>query len=185
VATWILAVTFRLARYNIVGDDPKCRRIFFGVPTTLMGGILCGLFLTALKYGADFAPLPGAWRFAELKLPISIGPGIWKVWPFLVFAGAFLMASTFKIPKLGVSRWKPLTYFIFLNVFTGYVFGALRHFPEFLLLIASLYTTVSIVWGVFSKEVKGLRAPPIFPKVDPAPGKEPQRPEEDAVPDEA
>src|SRR5262249_48403080 len=53
VGAWVLAVTFRLARYNIVGDDPRCKRIFFGVPTTLMGGLLSALFLTLLKYGAD------------------------------------------------------------------------------------------------------------------------------------
>src|SRR5215470_14716498 len=101
VALWVLAVVFRLARYNIVVDDPRCKRIFFGVPTTLMGGMLCSLFVTLLKYGAD----PSGASITAVEDPRLLGSlhvpsAIWRWWPILVILGALLMASAVKIPKL-------------------------------------------------------------------------------------
>jgi CDP-diacylglycerol--serine O-phosphatidyltransferase len=176
---WVLAVTFRLARYNIVGEDPKCKRIFFGVPTTLMGGTLVTLFLTFLKYGGLDPSLADEPR---LLGGLQLGGGVWKIWPTLVVVGAFLMASTVRIPKLGLSRWKGLTAFIFVNVVAGYAFGVTRHFPEYLCFTASTWIVVSIVWGQFNKEAKALKAPPIFPRAEVPPSKQPTRPEEDALP---
>jgi CDP-diacylglycerol--serine O-phosphatidyltransferase len=181
---WVLAVTFRLARYNIVGDDPRCKRIFFGVPTTLMGGLLVVLFLTFLKYGADAGG--GAILGDEPRLlgGLRIPPSVWTVWPALVAGGALLMASAVKIPKLGLSKSKVLTGFIFLNVFVGYAAGATRHFPELLCFDATMWVVASIVWGLFHAEMRGVRPPPIFPKTDRPASQLPLRPEEDAVPDD-
>jgi phosphatidylserine synthase len=183
MGVWVLAVTFRLARYNIVGDDPRCKRIFFGVPTTLMGGLLCALFLACLKYGADPS---GAVLVAgdEPRLGFTIGPAVWALWPALVTLGALLMASTVKIPKLGLSKSKALSVFIVVNVFAGYALGASRHFPEYMTFAATLWTVPSIVWGWFNAEARRLHPPPIFPRHEPPPHKLPQRPEEDLVPDE-
>lgn len=185
MGVWVLAVTFRLARYNIVGDDPRCRRIFFGVPTTLMGGLLCALFLTALKYGADPSGVAlvgeGEPRLlGELEIPAAI----WDVWAFLVTGGALLMASTVKIPKLGLSKSKVLTVFIFANVLAGYGFGVTRHFPEYMTFAATLWILASVVWGWFHAETRRLHPPPIFPRNELPASKVPQRPEEDMVPEE-
>lgn len=185
LALWVLAVTFRLARYNIVGDDPRCKRIFFGVPTTLMGGMLGALFLTVLKYGADPSGLPiVATDEPRLLSTLHVGAAIWRYWPILVAVGAFLMASGVKIPKLGVAKSKIITVFIFANVFFGYAAGASRHFPEYLCFGATLWILVSIVWGQFNHDARLLHPPPIFPREDHPPHKMPQRPEEDLVPDE-
>jgi CDP-diacylglycerol--serine O-phosphatidyltransferase len=185
LALWVLAVTFRLARYNIVGEDPRCKRIFFGVPTTLMGGMLGALFLTVLKYGADPSGLPiVATDEPRLLSSLHIGSGVWRVWPILVIVGAFLMASGVKIPKLGIAKSKVVTVFIFANVFFGYAAGASRHFPEYLCAGATLWIVVSIAWGQFNHDARQLHPPPIFPREDHAPDKVPQRPEEDLVPDE-
>jgi CDP-diacylglycerol---serine O-phosphatidyltransferase len=177
---WVLAVTFRLARYNIVGDDPKCRRIFFGIPTTLMGGTLVTLFLTFLKYGGEPALADDPRMLGALVIPESA----WKAWPALVVVGALFMASTLRIPKLGLSKSKALTVFIFANVLAGYAFGASRHFPEYLCFVASVWIVTGVVWGLVAREMRGLKAPPIFPKVDLPPSRQPQRPEEDALPDD-
>lgn len=185
VGVWVLAVTFRLARYNIVGDDPRCRRIFFGVPTTLMGGLLAALFLTALKYGADPSGVPiVVYDEPRLLGELRLGPGLWSYWPFAMVLGAFLMASGVKIPKLGLSKSKVLTVVIFANVFGGYAAGAARHFPEYLTLGATLWVVASIVWGQFNTAVRELRPPPIFPTSDRPPSQTPQRPEEDALPED-
>jgi CDP-diacylglycerol---serine O-phosphatidyltransferase len=178
---WVLAVVFRLARYNIVGDDPKCRKIFFGIPTTLMGGTLVTLFLTFLKYGGEPALADDP---RMLGSSFAVGEGVWKIWPALVVFGAAMMASTLRVPKLGLSKSRALTVFIFANVLCGYGFGATRHFPEYLCVIASIWIVTGVVWGLVAREMRGLKAPPIFPKVDPPPGREPQRPEEDQLPDE-
>jgi CDP-diacylglycerol---serine O-phosphatidyltransferase len=178
---WVLAVVFRLARYNIVGCDPRCKRIFFGVPTTLMGGLLIVLFLTFLKYGGDIG---GQALIEEPHLPgLVVTPSIWKAWPFLVLLGAYLMASGVKIPKLGLSRSKALTVFIGVNVVLGFICGATRHFPEYLVFDAGTWVIASLIWAPFSKATRGLKPPPIFPQADPPLGQEPTRPEEDALPD--
>jgi phosphatidylserine synthase len=180
---WVLAVGFRLARYNIVGDDPRCRRIFFGVPTTLMGGTLVGLFLTGLKYGDSAF----AHRFDEPRLipGLELGRDLWLVWPALVFAGAVLMVSALKIPKLGLSKSRALTVFIFANVIVGYGLAFARHFPEYLTFAPLTWIFASIGWGFFAPAaVKSVRPPSIFPREDRPPSQMPQRPEEDALPDE-
>jgi CDP-diacylglycerol--serine O-phosphatidyltransferase len=185
VALWVLAVTFRLARYNIVGDDPRCKRIFFGVPTTLMGGMLVTVFLTFLKYGADPSGLPVLVNDEPRLLPgVHVDSGVWAYWPALVTVGALLMASTAKIPKLGLSRSKLLTVVIFANVVLGYAAGATRHFPEYAAASATVWIVASIVWGWFNEEVRRLHPPPIFPRQDLPAHEVPQRPEEDALPDE-
>lgn len=186
MGVWVLAVTFRLARYNIVGDDPRCKRIFFGVPTTLMGGLLCALFLSFLKYGADPSGTLVAPGIDEPRLlgDLDLDPGVWALWPALVTLGAVLMASTVKIPKLGLSKSKVLSVFIVVNVFAGYALGASRHFPEYMCFAATLWTVPSIVWGWFNAEARRMHPPPIFPRNEPPPHQVPQRPEEDMVPDE-
>jgi len=185
MALWVLAVTFRLARYNIVGEDPRCKRIFFGVPTTLMGGMLAALFLTLLKYGAD----PSGVTITVYDEPrplgsLHVGPGVWTYWPALVALGALLMASAVKIPKLGVAKHKTVTVFIFANVFIGYAAGATRHFPEYLCFAATLWIVGSIVWGQFNHDARQLHPPPIFPKSDRPAHELPQRPEDDLGPED-
>jgi CDP-diacylglycerol--serine O-phosphatidyltransferase len=177
---WVLAVTFRLARYNIVEDDPACRHIFFGLPTTLAGGTLMAFFLTALKYGS-----PGLQELARIGFDEPrLGEGewgvtVWRAWPFLMLAGAYLMASAWKIPKLARARSKALTVFVFANVFMGYALGFARHFPEYLTFISMTWIVVTMVWAVRSPASKHLRPPAIFPRVDPP--RPPQRPEEDSL----
>jgi CDP-diacylglycerol--serine O-phosphatidyltransferase len=184
-ALWVLAVTFRLARYNIVGDDPRCKRIFFGVPTTLMGGMLVTLYLTLLKYGADPSGLPVVVTDDPRLLgSLHVGSAVWRAWPALEIVGALLMVSTVKIPKLGLSKSKVLTVFIFANVLCASAGAATRHVPEYLTSGATLWIVGSIVWGFVHHDARTLRPPPIFPKADRPASQLPQRPEEDLVPEE-
>src|SRR5262249_9577382 len=158
VLLWVFAVVFRLARYNIVGDDPRCKRIFFGVPTTLMGGLLSALFLTFLKYGADPSGQAISVNDDPRLLPfLHLNAGVWRWWPILIAVGAFLMASGVKIPKLGINKSRVLTVFIFANVFLGYAVGATRHFPEYMAFGALLWIAVSLAWGQFNHDVRLLR----------------------------
>jgi hypothetical protein len=89
------------------------------------------------------------------------------------------MASSLRVPKLGKSKSKALTVFVFANVFLGYVVGFTRTLPDYLAFASSLYILAAVPWGFLAAEVKGLRAPPLFPKTDHPPGQEPMRPEDD------
>ena len=47
---WVIGAVFRLARYNIHSDEAVPTKIFFGVPTTLAGGLFAIWFLAFYKY---------------------------------------------------------------------------------------------------------------------------------------
>jgi hypothetical protein len=137
-----------------------------------------------LKYGADPSAVPMvASDESRLLGDLVIPSSVWAFWPALVTIGAVLMASTVKIPKLGLSKSKLLSVFIFLNVFAGYALGASRHFPEYMAFGATMWTVPSIIWGWFNREARRLHPPPIFPRVEPPAHKVPARPEEDMVPE--
>src|SRR5262245_1286072 len=53
---WTLGAVFRLARYNVTSDEDVPTKVFFGVPTTMAGGLVAIWFLAFLKYepGANF-----------------------------------------------------------------------------------------------------------------------------------
>lgn len=162
---WVLAVTFRLARFNIVGDDASCDRIFFGVPTTLQGGMLMALFLASIKYSdpsiarAAGGQLDDVYVLGGVSLEVVL-----RIFPHLMLAGAVLMASGVRIPKLKRSRSRALTVFIFANVLVGYGFGFARMLPEYLALVSAIWIVTSIVWGQLSPHARTLRPPPIFPR---------------------
>ncbi|MCA9635433.1 MAG: CDP-alcohol phosphatidyltransferase family protein [Myxococcales bacterium] len=59
-ALWIFACTFRLARFNVIADEPRYKGLFFGIPTTLAAGMLATVDVVGvLGYDADGAPTWG------------------------------------------------------------------------------------------------------------------------------
>jgi CDP-diacylglycerol--serine O-phosphatidyltransferase len=184
-ACWVLAACFRLARYNIVSESPGKPRIFFGVPTTLAAGTLIVWYLCLLKYAPEGGPI-GATDTGERHLLGSwqTPDAVWVYMPVALFVGAFLMASSLRIPKLGLARSKIATGFLFTNVFAGYVCGFLRVYPDYMIWPPTLWLVLFLAWGQLSPSARRIMPPPIFPPVDPAPGKEPFRPEDDMLTDE-
>lgn len=187
---WALSATFRLARYNITPDDETPRmggmKIFFGVPTTLAGGLLVTWFLTFYKYapgGAAFPalgePFGGSRLFGDLETPL----GVWRYLPVAMVVGAYLMASTLRMPKLSVMPSRVASVVSFGLVASAGICGYARVFPEYMVWPPTLWLVGFLVWGQLSKAAKGMKPPPIFPPVDPAPGEEPVRPEEHLVPE--
>jgi CDP-diacylglycerol---serine O-phosphatidyltransferase len=186
---WVLAATFRLARYNITTEEspePDALKIFFGVPTTLAGGLLITWYLSFYKYGPPgeiFPALPesfgGMRLFGDLETPVEV----WYYIPVAMLVGAYLMASSLRVPKLGLMRNRVATVFVFLNVFAGYVCGLARMYPEYLIWPPSIWLVGFLIWGQLSPAARRMRPPPIFPPVDPLPGQEPKRPEDDMLPE--
>ena len=161
-------------------------KIFFGVPTTLAGGLLITWYLALYKYsaaGQAFPALPepfgGTRLFGDLQMP----EGVWWYFPLVMLLGAYLMASSLRVPKLGLMRSKAVTIFVFVNVLAGYVCGLARIYPEYMVWPPSMWLVTFLIWGQLSPAARRLRPPPIFPPVDPPPGQEPQRPEDDMLPE--
>ena len=177
---WILAATFRLARYNITSEESQPTKIFFGVPTTLMGGALTIYFLALAKY----SPLYSA-QFDTIHLlgDITTPEAVWRYFPGLMFLGAFLMASSLRMPKLGVMHARPVMAFVYTNVAIGSICSVARLFPEYMALLPTMWLVVFLIWGQLSPTARRMRPPPLFPEVDPPRGKEPVRPEDDLLPE--
>lgn len=181
---WVLCATFRLARYNITTEETP-GKIFFGVPTTLAAGLFVIWFLALLKYAPDGAPVAPEESFGGPHLfpGLSVPGDVWIYAPAVMLVGAFLMASTLRMPKLGTMRSKGAAAFVLANAALGYVFGFARLFPEYLVIPPTLWIITFLVWGQFSRAAKRYAPPPLFPPKDPPPGREPIRPEDDLLPE--
>jgi CDP-diacylglycerol--serine O-phosphatidyltransferase len=128
-AFYVVMAAVRLARYNVetsaVGD-----RLFFGVPSTMSGGLIASGFLVATRHltGPDAA------------------------WPPLAAAGilvllGLLMISRFPLPKLRVRRSRWFNYFQAANIVAAYTLAALMMFPEFLFAQGFSYIAVGMFFG--------------------------------------
>ncbi|RMH44384.1 MAG: hypothetical protein D6689_02515 [Deltaproteobacteria bacterium] len=181
---WVLGASFRLARYNITTEDEGKPRVFFGVPTTLAAGTTTIWYLVLLKYAPASGPIPApATGEVHLLGTWSTPDGAWTAFPIALYAGAFLMASNLRIPKLGLARSRWATAFLSVNVVLGYACGMLRAYPDFMFWMPTAWLSIFLVWGQLSPAARAMKPPPIFPPVDPPPGREPLRPEDDLLED--
>jgi len=159
---WTLGAVFRLARYNVTSDEDAPTKIFFGVPTTMAGGLVAIWFLAFLKYepGADF----GGYKL--LGHAFHTPRGVWLYFPIGLVLGAYLMVSSLPMPKGSISRRKLLTAAVFTPMAIGYVGGFVRVFPEVLCWMPTIWMTMFLIWGQASSTARGLKPPRIFPRAD-------------------
>jgi len=166
---WALANVFRLAKFNVVTEEPRSGpKVFFGVPTTLMAGVLVIWYLVLLKYATPSGPVHvepfgGPQLVPGWEVPVAV----WGYVPAVMIAGAFLMASNLPIPKLQGFRNKPFMFSVLAFVLAGYACGFARMLPEFMALMPTTWLVVSLVWGQLSPVARGLTPPPVLP--DPGP----------------
>ena len=120
---YVLAVAVRLARFNI-SEPPHGDRFFYGLPTTLMGALLAGFFLTWDKYG--------------------LGIGMLRMTPLVLFLAGLAMVSNIRIPKMKNRETLAGNIFQYGNVAGAYILGPLMLFPEYLFALPLTY----MVWGV-------------------------------------
>jgi len=166
---WALANVFRLAKFNVVAEQPGGGpQVFFGVPTTLAAGLLAIWYLTLAKYAGPGAPT----QFESFGGPLLLGgwkvpAATWSYLPAAMIAGAFLMASNLPIPKVGKTQSKLLTYGVLFGVLTGYVCGVMRIVPEYMAILPTGWLLISLVWSQLSEQARSLSPPPVLP--DPGP----------------
>ena len=149
---YVVAAALRLAKFNIL-TDAYGPHFFFGIPTTVCGGLLMSYFLTARKYGA---PL---WAF--------------EILPGAMVACALAMVSRIPLPKMGKRKTLFVNVFTMANVCLVYIFGLLRLFPEYLLWAAVTYLVVGISWAM----MKRVRPPRPVPAAPPGPAAPPVSPQ--------
>jgi CDP-diacylglycerol---serine O-phosphatidyltransferase len=160
---WVLGAVFRLARYNITSDEKVPTTIFFGVPTTLAGGLLAIWFLVFLKYDPSYLPRFGGPRLlGDFSTPLAV----WKYMPIALIVGSYLMASTLPMPKMLNKRHRKLAAFVALSVLTGYVASSAMTLPDLTAWFPTVWIIVFLIWGQFFPAAKALRPPPLFPKGD-------------------
>lgn len=138
---FVVANAARLARFNITESDP---RYFSGWPTTLVGGMLCALFLTCLKYGAQAPDFDDPRAFGSLALPRAVLMGM----PAYLLLCGLLMVSRMRLPKLA-RRVRPVWNLLQVpNIAAVYGFGIARWLPEYLFAVAFLYAVGGTIAGL-------------------------------------
>lgn len=157
---WVLAAVFRLARFNVAAEDGVPTRIYFGVPTTLAGGLLVIWFLALLKYAHPGDTFGGPKLLGE---QVVTPRAVWLAIPALMMVGAYLMASSLRMLKVGTAESKAITVFLIVNIMSGYVLGFAQLMPEYLVWMPSAWIVVFLVWGALAEEARDLRPPPLFP----------------------
>lgn len=157
---WVLAAVFRLARFNVMTDEDAPTRIYFGVPTTLAGGLLVIWFLALLKYAHPGHTFGGPKLLGEAAVTPRAA---WLAIPGLMLVGAYLMASSLRMLKIGTAENKGITVFLIANVVSGYVMGFAQVMPEYLLWMPSAWIVVFLVWGALAEEARERKPPPLFP----------------------
>ena len=134
---FVLCASGRLARFNTT-SPPMGDRLFYGIPTTLVGALVAGFYLT--------------WESQQLPQAALVAL------PFGMLVAGLSMLSSVKLPKLKLRKNKLVNLFQFANVVAAYVLAPLRLFPEYLFGLAVVYVSVGITWC--------LVVPPEAPLVD-------------------
>jgi CDP-diacylglycerol--serine O-phosphatidyltransferase len=178
---WVLAAVFRLARFNVVSEEGVPTKIFFGVPTTLAGGLLITWFLALLKYAGPEVAMDREIGGAKI-LDVTTSPGVWRWFPVAMLVGAFLMASSLRMLKIGRHGGLAKTIFVTVNVVIGYVLGFLQLYPEWLVVPPTAWIVVFLIWGQTSPKARAFHPPPLFPPQHDEQLK--MRPQEDLAPED-
>lgn len=125
MALFVVCSALRLAKFNVLSETGG-PSVFFGMPTTLAGGLMALLLLIALQYQLE---------------------GLLGALPIIGAAFALMMVSNMPLPKIGHDAGKAVKVFQLVTVGLAYVFGFMRIFPEYLLGISLFYALVGFGWG--------------------------------------
>jgi CDP-diacylglycerol---serine O-phosphatidyltransferase len=143
---YMLCAVFRLARYNVLSDDQVPTKIFFGFPTTLAGGTLMIWMLVLMKYD----PYPAIGPFGGAKLfgdDIATPLWVWKYFPIFIAVAGYLMASRLPMPKIGMTRSKPLSALLLVLLVIGYVCGFAMRYPDLIFWMPTAWCIIFLFWG--------------------------------------
>jgi CDP-diacylglycerol--serine O-phosphatidyltransferase len=133
---FVVATATRLARFN-VSNPPGGDRIFYGIPTTLVGAFLASSFLTLDKY--------------ELMKPELL-----RMYPGILVVCGVAMVSNIRLPKLKPRKNKLFNLFQAVNIIAVYACAAARILPEYMLGLVFVYVAVGCTWAFLNPpEIEG------------------------------
>jgi CDP-diacylglycerol--serine O-phosphatidyltransferase len=135
VAVFVLAGAMRLARFNLVTDQPSTGW-FTGVPITAAGGAIVSSTVLVLIRHPDIA--------ASLPLRLYM--------PVLMFVLALLMISRLRFPKAKVRKSKLMNGFQVVTIAGIYYCGVTRSFPEYLFGMAIFLLISGIIAGRITRD---------------------------------
>lgn len=131
---FVVAVSARLARFN-VSEPPGGDKIFYGIPTTLIGAILATYFLT---------------------IDIHTTNPIWlKAMAGMLVVGGVLEVSNVRLPKLKSRKNKLVQYFQIANIALVYISAPFMFAPEYMLFLCLIYLVVGTTWAFFNPPESG------------------------------
>ena len=135
IAVFALAGAMRLARFNLVSEQPT-RGWFAGVPITAAGGGLVPPVVLVLIHHPDVA----------VSLPLHL------YLPVLMFVLAMLMISRLRFPKAVVRESLVMNIFQASLIACVYYCGITRTWPEFLLVTGILTLISGIIAGRITRQ---------------------------------
>ena len=130
VAVFVLAGAMRLARFNLISDQPSTGW-FAGVPITAAGGGLVAPIVLVLIHFPDIT--------ASLPLHLYL--------PVVMFVFALLMISRLRFPKAKLRKSKLFNAFQVVSIAFIYYCGITRSWPEILLGIGIILLISGIIAG--------------------------------------
>jgi CDP-diacylglycerol---serine O-phosphatidyltransferase len=130
VGVFALAGAMRLARFNLVTDQPSTGW-FTGIPITAAGGGMISSVVLVLIYHPDIA----------LSLPLHL------YMPVLMFVLALLMISRVRFPKAVMRDNLAMNIFQGVVILGVYYCGITRSYPEYLLGAGTVILISGIIAG--------------------------------------
>jgi CDP-diacylglycerol--serine O-phosphatidyltransferase len=135
VAVFVLAGAMRLARFNLVSDQPSTGW-FAGVPITAAGGaMVSSVVLVLIRYPDIAASLP-----LRLYMPV------------LMFVLALLMISRLRFPKAKLRKSWFINAFQLVTIAGIYYCGITRSYPEYLFVMAVFLMIAGIIAGRITRD---------------------------------
>ena len=128
-SAFVVAVSARLARFN-VSEPPDGDKVFYGIPTTLIGATLATYYLTIDLHATN---------------PIWL-----KIMPAMMVVGGVLEVSNVRLPKLKPRKNKLAHYGQIANIAAMYIAGPLMVLPEYMLFLCLFYMVVGMSWAFFN-----------------------------------
>lgn len=135
VAVFALAGAMRLARFNLVSDQPSTGW-FAGVPITAAGGGMVSSIVLVLIYHPELAA----------SMPLNL------YMPVVMFVFALLMISRIRFPKARMRASKVMNVLQIITIAGVYYCGITRTYPEFLLGIGTFLLISGIIAGRLTRD---------------------------------
>lgn len=135
IAVFVLAGAMRLARFNLVSDQPSSGW-FTGIPITAAGGAMVSSVVLVLIHYPDIA--------ASLPLHLYM--------PVLMFVLALFMISRLRFPKAKLRKSKFINVFQVVTIAGIYYCGITRSFPEYLFGMAIFLFIAGIIAGRITRD---------------------------------